>query len=591
MLKCVVGKRSNQADILLCKPPTGLPTTAWEKEFSVLFDERKPVGLGFSSVQVKTPHGIYSCNVQNIVHEKIRSNHAYDHNEHCYLSCDLKRVICPGLVVRGINDIDVRDMSFDIVVAKVKTAKRPLLLTFADPNSPETTTLKDAEILPQDADIIDRLKQDIIDLREQLQESNRQRDEAIAQLEQFKKWNDSLLATNDQMDETTKALHEKISAEKNAFEEKQAEASALERDRAHAHNKLHELTLENASIAARAEALHARLEVAQKAKREADAKIAEMEKIRLEELQAMDKLRREIHNEQDETSELDKLLTTEENEVAIASTEEIAQMHRSLIEKLRQQRKEHALHKRELEIQLNEHSEHIEHAKNVIMELEKEKQLGRIQMEAKLSSPPPPASPPKYIDINYEKERESWLHEKEALQAQVDQLNAQLETEKAIEQSLNRTISTMAVAEQARTAKEQAQELILANFMTQLSTKGILIQKHGRIGSSHPRFLYGDSSGHWISWMRVEEAKKEGAFQRPTKKTTIELKHIVDILPGKQTHVFHRTSNTPANRCFSLICAKPCRTIDMETETPEQCQRLIQGFRLIRQAFLSRSGI
>ncbi|RQM28731.1 hypothetical protein B5M09_008133 [Aphanomyces astaci] len=66
--------------------PSGPTVPKWEKEFSVVFDGRKPTGLGFKPVKEE-----YACSVDSVVSGTLRDNLAADHNEHCYLSCDLSR--------------------------------------------------------------------------------------------------------------------------------------------------------------------------------------------------------------------------------------------------------------------------------------------------------------------------------------------------------------------------------------------------------------------------------------------------------------------------------------------------------------------
>ncbi|RHX96585.1 hypothetical protein DYB28_005890 [Aphanomyces astaci] len=66
--------------------PSGPTVPKWEKEFSVVFDGHKPTGLGFKPVKEE-----YACSVDSVVSGTLRDNLAADHNEHCYLSCDLSR--------------------------------------------------------------------------------------------------------------------------------------------------------------------------------------------------------------------------------------------------------------------------------------------------------------------------------------------------------------------------------------------------------------------------------------------------------------------------------------------------------------------
>ncbi|KAG9416995.1 hypothetical protein AC1031_001379 [Aphanomyces cochlioides] len=602
MLKCASVRSprpSGNQDVF--QLPPGPKTQLWEKEFSVLFDERKPIGLGFIPVKDAT----YACSVDNVVSNKIRDNHAFDHNEHCYMSCDTSRyallaaavltslrrsVIIPGLCVRAINDLDVEQLSFDAVVAKIKTAKRPVLLTFADVSSPCLATTP--KVAFPEAPTTGSLAAEVVRLRELLQEATLAKEDAERQLENFKKWNQSLLTTNDEMGDQQLHVMEQIRQDRQALEDKQAQITQLQTERDHAQQALACALIENRGIQERLDHLHSRLEETQAAKRAVDDKLAALERKRGDELYLLDKLHREILVEDNKTNELDKLLHVDEDKPEVNQQDK----HEETMAKLQMQRADHAAQKAALEAALADATAQAQADRQLIEKLQVEKE--RLQnaaqpsiepsMSSSSASPTTTTTSKDELDalrtrfdaakLKWNAQKEQWKAEKAALEARVHALEHHGHE---LERSL--TTSQLATSEQQQNAlqKEQLDERILRDFVQRMSTKGWRVHKHGRRGDSHERYLYMDPAGHWLSWTSVEDARHEDAFRHPNKKIVVDAKDIVDVLVGKETQILSKKAAAPPTRCFSLVCAKPCRTIDIEADTPEQCQRLVQGFRLL----------
>ncbi|KAF0689619.1 Aste57867_18950 [Aphanomyces stellatus] len=659
MFKCV-GLRSprplgGNQDSFLHYGPSGPKSKRWEKEFAVTFDDHKPMGLGF--VQVKGDGAAtveYAASVQRVLSSKERDNLAFDHNEHCYLSCDLSRLLTPGLRIRAINEADTQGMPFDAVLAKIKTTKRPIMLTFADvgsepiapPKSKRQSSIKSTSCssLASDSDnpaappkTMASLAADVVRLREQLREAQLAKSEAEAQVEQFKKWNATLLTTHDAVSDQQIAILDQVRNDQTTLEAARTHVAALlaERDAAVAEwekerravyvqrqsereataQQLHALAMENQSLHTRVERLHERLEETQLAKRHADTQVAALEKKRAEELRLLETLRREILTEDEEASELDKLLQAEAAK-AVPTDDNLKEKHEATMAKLRQQRAAHATHKASLQSALEEHMAKAHADKERMGELVAELEARELahatatwttaqaaersqaavegthdalaQAHAHAAAHARVCAELDDTHSKFAHAKTEWRLEKTAWEAEKVAMAARLaesqERAEMLTAQLAQTQAAKATEEHLTEEAANADAAVLGEFIHRMSTKGFRVHKHGRRGSTHDRFLYTDTAGHWMSWVSVDEAKRPDAFRHPQKKISVDFQDLVDILPGKQTEVFARANShaTPADRCFSLVCAKPCRTIDIETDTAEQCQRLIQGFRLLR---------
>lgn len=85
----------------------------WEKEFSVFFDDSKPVGLGFhpaskSSKFSLVPAESYACVVRDVAPAGL----AADYNAHCRAAGDYSSIIVDKLRVRMVNGNDVAKIAY-----------------------------------------------------------------------------------------------------------------------------------------------------------------------------------------------------------------------------------------------------------------------------------------------------------------------------------------------------------------------------------------------------------------------------------------------------------------------------------------------
>ncbi|GMF43091.1 unnamed protein product [Phytophthora fragariaefolia] len=85
----------------------------WEKEFSVFFDDSKPVGLGFQPAAKSNkfslvPAESYACVVRNVAPAGL----AADYNARCRAAGDYSRIIIDQLRVRGVNGQDVAHIAY-----------------------------------------------------------------------------------------------------------------------------------------------------------------------------------------------------------------------------------------------------------------------------------------------------------------------------------------------------------------------------------------------------------------------------------------------------------------------------------------------
>ncbi|KAL4114067.1 hypothetical protein PRIC2_014747 [Phytophthora ramorum] len=108
----------------------------WEKEFSVFFDDSKPVGLGFQPASKcnrfsLVPTESYAC----VVHDVAPVGLAADYNARCRAAGDYSRIIVDKLRVRMVNEHDVANIAYADVLQMMRDAKPALTLTLADINS------------------------------------------------------------------------------------------------------------------------------------------------------------------------------------------------------------------------------------------------------------------------------------------------------------------------------------------------------------------------------------------------------------------------------------------------------------------------
>ncbi|ETV88583.1 hypothetical protein, variant [Aphanomyces astaci] len=555
MLKCATGRPPRHLALGnqdVFHVPSGPTVPKWEKEFSVVFDGRKPTGLGFKPVKEE-----YACSVDSVVSGTLRDNLAADHNEHCYLSCDLSRVITPGLRVRAINDLDVQSLTFDVVVAKIKTMKRPILLTFADVRS---ATYGDpaASVPVESKQAAQALGDEVVRLRAQLQDAIMAKTDAEAESAKFQAWNKSLLMTNGVISDQNSAAVDEVLNERIAVEATHALATQLQGERDRAVAAAHAFKLENSSLQSRVENLHQRLEDAQTAKRETNERLMALERQRHDDLRLFASLHREIHVEADETNELDKLMQVEATTTTSVLGREERDKHEATMNKLREQRAAHATHKASLEAALDDHMARAAADRARIEKLQRDKdalERSILELPQQVIATPVDANQSTSASATVHhlhaqlgdahdkvfhakpetrSEKAKWTAEKLLLLARIQAVEHHSQ---ALEEELVAFKAATSSAVAATAAADVHEGTIVRDFIHRMSTKGFRVHKHGRRGSTHDRYLYTDSDGHWLSWTKVDAARNPEAFRHPSKKIVVDIKDLVDVLPGKQTEV------------------------------------------------------
>jgi len=109
---------------------------------------------------------------------------------------------------------------------------------------------------------------------------------------------------------------------------------------------------------------------------------------------------------------------------------------------------------------------------------------------------------------------------------------------------------------------EDVAEVSKEEFLWSMKS-GFEFVKYGRRGKPHKRFVWFDVDKSSICWQKCGK-KKSGH----SKRKTIKLHEIVDIVGGATTSVFARykaVSKTKQNMCFSIVAQK--RTLDLECAT------------------------
>ncbi|KAG2912240.1 hypothetical protein PC119_g8479 [Phytophthora cactorum] len=113
----------------------------WEKEFSVFFDDSKPVGLGFQPASKSNkfslvPAESYTCVVRDVAPVGL----AADYNTRCRSAGDYSRIIVDKLRVRMVNGVDVANIPYADVLQMMRDGKPALTLTLTDISSGQVDT-------------------------------------------------------------------------------------------------------------------------------------------------------------------------------------------------------------------------------------------------------------------------------------------------------------------------------------------------------------------------------------------------------------------------------------------------------------------
>ena len=108
-------------------------------------------------------------------------------------------------------------------------------------------------------------------------------------------------------------------------------------------------------------------------------------------------------------------------------------------------------------------------------------------------------------------------------------------------------------------------------------TKGCLMEKHGRSGSPHERFVWLTKDEQKIAWIKNT---KDMSNKRITKDSFMYVENIIAIERGRTTKVFKRKAggqlkNAPDSQAFSIVCSD--RTFDVIAPDVATAEAWISG--------------
>lgn len=163
------------------------------------------------------------------------------------------------------------------------------------------------------------------------------------------------------------------------------------------------------------------------------------------------------------------------------------------------------------------------------------------------------------------------------LQRQLATLTAQCEAEQRDKRQLQLALDALEASARAKLDAHTRELAFLARFKQQL-VRGVVLTKYGTRGSPHTRVVFADVAGCWLSW---KPPTGGGSLASPRADATVETRDFVEVLAGDATDVFQRHKPTEPRACFSLVFVRPCRTLDLEAASVDECCELLRGFRLL----------
>jgi len=106
--------------------------------------------------------------------------------------------------------------------------------------------------------------------------------------------------------------------------------------------------------------------------------------------------------------------------------------------------------------------------------------------------------------------------------------------------------------------------LMAAKAARDLVVSGSVFVKHGRRGRPHIRFVWVDADGLAVHWRPVgKDRSSAGSAARESMLLTA----CIDVVPGRRTAVFARSTSTRDDACWSIIAYD--RTLDLEVHWPQ----------------------
>ncbi|TYZ58992.1 hypothetical protein PybrP1_002144 [[Pythium] brassicae (nom. inval.)] len=166
---------------------------------------------------------------------------------------------------------------------------------------------------------------------------------------------------------------------------------------------------------------------------------------------------------------------------------------------------------------------------------------------------------------------------RDELQRQIETLAARCDAERSGKQQLRLALDALEASARAKLDAHTRELEFLARFKQQL-VRGVVVTKHGARGSPHARVVFADLGCRWLSW---KPPTGGGALASPRADAAVETRDFVEVLAGAATDVFQRHRPADPAACLSLVFVRPCRTLDLEAESVDQCRELLRGFRLL----------
>lgn len=172
---------------------------------------------------------------------------------------------------------------------------------------------------------------------------------------------------------------------------------------------------------------------------------------------------------------------------------------------------------------------------------------------------------------------------------QLVELSQEMQAKQVENEGLRRALVAVESHKQSEIDARNRDNELLAHFK-QLLSRGITLTKYGARGQPHARVVYADPACRWLSW-RAPAANLSLTLPRPDAR--VDTSDLVAVVAGATTDVFLRQrvdndSTTAASgissldtTCLSLVMLNPCRTLDLQAESAEQCRFYLRGFQLL----------
>lgn len=403
-----------------------------------------------------------------------------------------------------------------------------------------------------------------------------ERDEAKAQLLQLQQRHTAL---QDQI----AGLEQRVDKQTLTMDEMQSRAERFRFERDELAQQWQDLHQEHQDTKQHADELHDRLVDAQASRRKADSSLETLQKVR-----SLSSVREESGRELNriQAQELrQSLIRSGDNSAALDASEATAQLA-----KLKKSHQELQTHCEQLKIEASCHEHTVESFKDQLAELRAARANDQQQIESlerqiqDLKNQQ--HSQQEQWETQYQKADNDAQAVQEDLKTQLQELKRQYDRERLEKGQLQAALDHLEAKARARVEDHEKELEQLALFKKQLAS-GLLVTKYSARAKPHIRVLFSDAECHWISWAQPPTAATANsastALSKPKMNAKADTCDLVAVLSGATSDIFIRNRPENANRCFSLVFAHPCRTVDLQAESVERCQFYLRGFHMLQE--------